>query len=506
MEEKNVQSLYKKLEGYSKEDFYPFHMPGHKRIPLFDRSYSIDITEIHDFDDLHHPEGILKEKMEEAAKFYGADQSFYLINGSTSGILSAISAVTKIGDEILIARNCHKSVFHAVFLRKLKPYYVYPKILEGTWINGGICPMDIEKELKLHSNIKAVVIVSPTYEGIVSDVKTIAEISHKYGVPLIVDEAHGAHFVYGTQFPKSALECGADLVVQSLHKTLPSMTQTGILHKKGNLVSVDQLKFYLQIYQTSSPSYVLMASIDSCLIWMEENAETCMQDYERKLKGIYRELAQLKNIWHLSSKCIGKSEIWDFDCSKLVFGSQLESWSGERIMNLLREKYHLEMEMSTPNYVIAMTSVMDSEEGINRLINALKELDQVMDVDRKKEKTSKIRYNKVGDKWKLSDKIEGEMGKKSYLQVSAEYWNFKHQTVLSPYEASLKEKELVHLEKASGRICAESSYIYPPGIPFFMPGERLEEKDIERILYYQAHGFQIRGGSQEKKNYIYVIK
>lgn len=505
MEEKKEQSLYKKLEEYSKEDFYPFHMPGHKRNPLFDRSYSIDITEIYDFDDLHHPEGILKEKMEETAKFYGADQSFYLINGSTGGILSAISAVTEIGDEILIARNCHKSVFHAVFLRKLKPYYVYPQILKEKWINGGISYIDVENELKLHSNIKAVVIVSPTYEGIVSNVKAIAEISHKYGVPLIVDEAHGAHFVYGSQFPKSALECGADLVIQSLHKTLPSMTQTGILHKKSKLVSTEQLKFYLQVYQTSSPSYVLMASIDSCLMWMKQNAKTCMKDYSRKLEQIYKETVQLKNIWCLSSKCIGKSEIWDFDCSKIVFGSRLESWSGKRIMKLLREQYHLEMEMSTPSYVIAMTSVMDSEEGMNRLIDALKEIDQIMDADKIE------KCNKIDDKWKLSDKIEEEMGEgqekeKTYLQISAEYWNLKHQLVLSPYEASLKEKELIHLKEASGRICAESSYIYPPGIPFFMPGERLEKKDMERILYYQAHGFQIQGGSQEEKNYIYVIK
>lgn len=505
MKENNVPSLYEKLEEYSKENFYPFHMPGHKRVPLFDRSYSIDITEIHDFDDLHHPEGILKEKMESAAKFYGADQSFYLVNGSTAGILSAISAVTEIGDEILIARNCHKSVFHAVFLRKLKPYYVYPNVLEKIWINGGISPIDIENQLKLHPNIKAVVIVSPTYEGIVSDIKTIVEISHQYGVPLIVDEAHGAHFIYGVQFPKSALECGADVVIQSLHKTLPSMTQTAILHKKGNLVSIDQLKFYLQVYQTSSPSYVLMASIDSCLIWMKENARVYMMDYDKKLKKVYKELDKLKNIWHLSSQWIGKSEILDWDCSKIVFGSRLENWSGERIMNVLREEYHLEMEMSAPNYVVAMTSVMDCEEGVNRLVNALKALDQRMCVD-EKERMNLNLCHKVDDKWKLSDTIKEETRNKQYPQISPEFWNFEHEIVLSPYEASLKEKELVSLEKASGRICAQSGYIYPPGIPFIMPGERLERKDMERVLYYQTHGFEIRGGLQGEKNYIYVIK
>ena len=348
-------------------------------------------------------------------------------------------------------------------------------------------------------------IVSPTYEGIVSDVKTIAKISHQYGVPLIVDEAHGAHFIYGAQFPKSALECGADVVIQSLHKTLPSMTQTAILHKKGNLVSIDQLKFYLQVYQTSSPSYVLMASIDSCLIWMKENARVYMMDYDKKLRKVYKELDKLKNIWHLSSQWIGKSEILDWDCSKIVFGSRLENWSGERIMNVLREEYHLEMEMSAPNYVVAMTSVMDCEEGLNRLVNALKALDQRMCVD-EKERMNLNLCHKVDDKWKLSDTIKEETRNKQYPQISPEFWNFEHEIVLSPYEASLKEKELVCLEKAPGRICAQSGYIYPPGIPFIMPGERLERKDMERVLYYQTHGFEIRGGLQGEKNYIYVIK
>src|SRR5699024_5240196 len=220
---------------------------------------------------------------------------------------------------------------------------------------------------------------------------------------------------------------------------------------------------------------------------------------------VYKELDKLKNIWHLSSQWIGKNEILDWDCSKIVFGSRLEYWSGERIMNVLREEYHLEMEMSAPNYVVAMTSVMDCEEGLNRLVNALKALDQRMCVD-EKERMNLNLCHKVDDKWKLSDTIKEETRTKQYPQISPEFWNFEHEIVLSPYEASLKEKELVSLEKALSRICAQSGYIYPPGIPFIMPGERLERKDMERILYYQTHGFEIRGGLQGEKNYIYVIK
>lgn len=481
MERGNEQWLYEKLKQYSKEDFYPFHMPGHKRQILFDQSYSIDITEIDGFDDLHHPDGILKDKMEKAAQFYGADQSFYLVNGSTGGILSAISTVTEIGDEILIARNCHKSVFHAVFLRKLKPHYVYPQLLKEKWINGGISVNDVEKQLQAHPNIKAVVVVSPTYEGIVSDIKKISEISHRYNIPLIVDEAHGAHFPYGKGFPKSALESGADLVIQSLHKTLPAMTQTGILHKKSSIVSEEKLKFYLQVYQTSSPSYVLMASIDACLNWMITNQKEYMERYRERLRQVYKELTKLRYIWHLSEDIVGKNCIEDFDCGKLVFGSQLEIWSGERITDILRKNYHLEMEMCTPNYVIAMTSVMDSEQGLKRLTNALKEIDQVI------EKEAKI-----------------QLGGRMWEQ---EKWNeWEHQTVLSPYEASLEENELVAIEASEGRICAEASYIYPPGIPFIVPGELLEKKDIEQMLYYRRHGFRIQGGFHKEKNGIAVIK
>ncbi|MCI6676390.1 MAG: aminotransferase class I/II-fold pyridoxal phosphate-dependent enzyme [Clostridiales bacterium] len=501
----NKQSLYEKLHQYSEGDFYPFHMPGHKRTPLFDQSYSIDITEIHGFDDLHHPEGILKEKMEAAAKFYHADESFFLINGSTGGILSAISAVTEIGDEILIARNCHKSVFHAVFLRNLKPHYVYPPILDEFCINGGISVDDVENELKLHPNIKAVVIVSPTYEGIVSDIKAIAAVSHKYYVPLIVDEAHGAHFAYGEEFPRSALDCGADIVIQSLHKTLPAMTQTAILHKKSSLVSSETLQFYLQLYQTSSPSYVLMASIDTCLDWMRKNKNQVMADYNKKLNTLYEALKSLNWIWHLSKTCIGNANIVDFDRSKIVFGSHVKGWSGKRICVMLREMTHLEMEMCTPGYVIAMTSVMDTEEGIQRLIDALRQIDKQIEKFIINGTHSSVKVMEVlqcceCSSHELQDSPNGYFSNKIMNGIH------RHKYKISPYEASLEEKEVVCLEDAVGRICAKECYIYPPGIPFFIRGEQLEEADVQTLLYYREHGFEIRGGFYQEQNKIYVLK
>jgi len=277
--------LIDRLKEYGKSDFYAFHMPGHKRqeelgITLFPNPFSVDITEIDGFDNLHHPEGILKESMERAAAVYGADRTYYLVNGSTCGILAAISSAVSDGKKLLMARNSHKSAYHAAMLNRMETEYIYPEIIEESGIQGGIEPGELRRILEAdkENRIGAVFLTSPTYEGIVSDIKSLAEIVHERGIPLIVDEAHGAHFAFyegegenrqtGRLFPRSALHCGADLVIQSIHKTLPSLTQTAVLHLKEGIADRERLEFYLRIYQSSSPSYVMMASIDNCIEYM----------------------------------------------------------------------------------------------------------------------------------------------------------------------------------------------------------------------------------------------
>ena len=249
--------LYKKLEEYGKSDFYPFHMPGHKRNPLAvegDFPVERDITEIDGFDNLHHAEDILKRAQEDTARLYGVLESFYSINGSSGAILAAVSAAVDKGGQILVARNCHKAVYHAIYLRELSATYIYPHEDPKLGINGGISPGRVEMYLAENPDIQAVLITSPTYDGIVSDVARIAEIAHHYGVPLIVDEAHGAHFRFSDYFPVSAAQLGADVVINSVHKTLPCLTQTGVLHLCSDRVSRQKLKRILGIYQSSSPS------------------------------------------------------------------------------------------------------------------------------------------------------------------------------------------------------------------------------------------------------------
>ena len=295
-----MYNIFDKLKNYSDSDYYAFHMPGHKRnLDLMDGTspYRIDITEIDGFDDLHHAEGILKEAQERAAEVYHADETHFLVNGSTVGILSAILGTTEKGDSILVARNCHKSVYHAIYLNELDPVYLYPKFDTEQGLSTEIDAADVQKALEEHPKIRAVMIVSPTYDGVVSDIEKIAEIVHEAGCLLIVDEAHGAHFGFDPYFPESANMYGADLVINSLHKTLPALTQTALLHVNGDMVKRRKVKQYLDMLQTSSPSYILMASIDACIHLLEETQlQKCsiFKEYAAHIDTLREELKKLK--------------------------------------------------------------------------------------------------------------------------------------------------------------------------------------------------------------------
>ena len=326
-----MKKLYQELENYSKRDVYPFHMPGHKRNPLsVDGEFPLDrdITEINDFDNLHHPEGMIKQAQEEAAKLYGTKQCFFSVNGSTAALLAAISAVVPKGGKILLARNCHKAVYHGLYLRELQPVYIYPHEDSRLGINGGITSSRVERCLEEDSDIKAVLITSPTYDGVVSDVKQIAHTAHKYGIPLIVDEAHGAHFIFSEYFPLAAEELGADVVVQSFHKTLPSMTQTAVLHICSDRVDVDKVKRFMGIYQSSSPSYILMASMDACVDKLERDGYEMFREFTSNLRGIRSRLEKCLRIRLVSPEMLDSTGVYDFDKSKLLFSTAGTSLTG----------------------------------------------------------------------------------------------------------------------------------------------------------------------------------
>ena len=301
--------LEKRLYQHAQSDIYPFHMPGHKRRLTMANPFDIDITEIEGFDNLHHASGILKEAQLQASKLYGSEYAYYLVNGSTCGILAAVSAAVSRGGKILVARNSHRAVYNAIYLRQLRPEYVYPQFT-NSGIQGQVTASQIEKILEQDEEIEAVLVTSPTYDGVVSDIKKIADTVHSHKIPLIVDEAHGAHFGFHPSFPENATKLGADLVIMSTHKTLPAFTQTALLHLCSERVSRTAIERYLSIYETSSPSYLLMAGINRCMCMIEKDGEFYFKEYDRNLKAFYQSVNGLKNLHVITRKDFTKEEAW----------------------------------------------------------------------------------------------------------------------------------------------------------------------------------------------------
>lgn len=503
--------LLERLTEYAGSDAYPFHMPGHKRREIpdgipggFPDPYGIDITEIDGFDNLHHAEGILKDAMDEAAAIYGTDRSWYLVNGSTCGILSAVFATTENGGKILTARNCHKAVYHAICLNRLEAEYLYPEEITEFGINGGIRAEDVRKALEkdaMHcagnsgdvrgkiTKIQAVLITSPTYEGVVSDIRVIADVAHEYGIPLIVDEAHGAHLEYADQchsFPKSALEYGADIVIQSLHKTLPCFTQTAILHVKGKLVDQDRISRYLSMFQTSSPSYLFMAGMERCIRYMDGDGRNEMIRYEKRLERFMERMEGLQVLEVLDREICGKYRtVAGWDPSKIVVSTmRAEDFHGEELAETLRRKYHLEMEMTAPEYVIAMTSLMDTEEGFERLGTALLEIDGVL-----------RRRMESGRKEKAaSETPEGLESKLSHP--------VRRMLICEAMDA---DTERTAFQDTVGKVSAEFVYLYPPGIPIIAPGEVFTDAIVEKIMAYKAAGLLVQGPADPDADVILTL-
>lgn len=487
-------SIYNELKNHSGSDFYPFHMPGHKRntklikrYGLWDECltpYDIDITEIDNFDNLHNPEGIIKEAERLAAGLYGAKESIYSVNGSTGAILAVLGLIDR-GEAVLMARNCHKSVYHGVELYGLVPYYlegetdslgiyqsISPKEVEEALRTSALHCEDLDKdattESKDNSGIKLVVITSPTYEGVVSDISLIADICHRYGAYLLVDEAHGAHFGFDDYFPASAVSLGADFVVQSFHKTLPSYTQTAILHictEKEKII--DKIRRQFNLIETSSPSYIFLAGMENSLNLIKDYGKELFEAYKQRLISFRKNAASLKNI-----RIYSPVNAFNYDCGKIVItaGDNL----GSKLYRYLYDEHHLVMEMKSKDYVIAMTSIFDTDDGFYRLLKALTELDR--------DETFFILDNKANFDYTLMDRRWKTLPERKYI----------------PYEAVKKAdtcgKYKISLEKSQGFISADYVYFYPPGIPLLVPGEVIGEDVIHHIKAARLAGIEVYGG------------
>lgn len=462
-------TLLKRLMRYSKEGVAPFHMPGHKRNPdlapyLKQLGAQWDITEIPNFDDLHEPSGILRDAMARTAALCGSDAAFFLVNGSTGGLLAAIRAATRYGDQVLVARNCHKAVYHGLELCGLHPTFLFPPQLSDFGCAASIPPEWVEDALEKNPEIRLIILTSPTYEGVISDIAAICQVSHRRNIPVLVDEAHGAHLGLEDSFPKGAVFHGADLVVQSYHKTLPSLTQTAMLHVKEGLISREMVARQLGIFQTSSPSYLLMSSLDSCVSLLENEKETLFTDWNRRLSHFSKQiepLERLQILGHGKQTDTSIQGVYALDPSKIIIGTRNTPMSGVKLMEHLQQYEQIQLEMALEHYAVAMTGMGDTEESMDRLATALLTLDKQFE-------TAPAAPSVI------------PMPSTPVCRVPLT-------------QAEVAPNTLVSAQRAEGLVCGEYIWAYPPGIPLMIPGEAFSPEIIQTLVQMKQVGVRLVG-------------
>ncbi|MBQ3786858.1 MAG: aminotransferase class V-fold PLP-dependent enzyme [Lachnospiraceae bacterium] len=466
-----MSNFIDRLTEYTGSAVYPMHMPGHKRRSLdfenddaIARIRSLDITEIKGFDNLHNPVGLILEMQQRAADIFDAKKTCILVNGSTCGVMAAISACVRRGGKLLMARNSHKCAYNAAYLGALNTAYLYPRINKTLALNGGIAPWDVQKALDEDPDIEAVFITSPTYEGVISDIKAIADIVHEKDIPLIVDEAHGAHLgLYGPLTQKygmeSAIKLGADIVIQSLHKTLPALTQTALVHYDPELIDEKRLKRYLSMYQSSSPSYILMAGVDRCLDILEKQRTELFEKYAERIESFYRVVKE-ENFANLH--ILMPEEITGNFAAKALDISKITIYVPQNGRDLYEEmrKNGIEPEMFDVDHVLCITGIMDTAEGFDKLISVLR------DYDKKTEKP--------GD---ITEKTDVVWPKPRAVMNMAQAVDME-----SVQQPSKWDKDYV---------CQDFVMAYPPGIPLIVPGEVFDQDVLEAIDRLRDGGVQL---------------
>ena len=465
----SASPLEKYFQHYNEKKLLPLHMPGHQRKRDMGTAlpYAYDYTEVEELDNLHAPEGILQEAMNRTAAYYGCSDCFYLVNGSSSGLQAGIFTLLEEGDEVVVARNCHRSVFYALSLRKAKIHFLLPEFWEDFSCFGSVSLKEVERLIKEFPKSKALIFTSPSYEGVVSDVEGIARLCHENGLSLLVDEAHGAHFSpkRGTSFPGSAISLGADLVVQSPHKTLCSLTQSAWILGNGERYSREKLSFYLSVFQTTSPSYPLMLSLEKATTLLEREGEALFSHWKEVMIGFRekaRTLSYFSFLWEKEEACFA------MDCTKIflrVLGIP-KLRLGKDLAKLLREDYGIESEMHSGENLLLMTGPFISEEDMDRLFIALKDIERRFGEEKGKPLRSKL----------LSSALYQISIADNTLQISE----------------GLKEGEELNLRDGEGRICLEYLSLYPPGIPLLFPGEKLTAEKIQGIEALEKEGIELQ--------------
>jgi arginine decarboxylase len=482
LEEQQETPIFDALKKYVEDKTVSFHVPGHKGgkgIPEF-RSFvgenvlSIDVTSgILGLDTICNPLGVIREAENLAALAFGADYAHFLVNGTTSGIQAMILSVAGPGDEIIIPRNAHRSVVGGLILSGVHPVYIKPVIDDYMGIAMGVTPESVRRALVEHPNAKAVFVINPTYYGVASDLEKIVAIAHSFGKPVIVDEAHGAHLAFHPDLPLSAMEAGADMSAASIHKLVGSMTQSSILLVKSDLIDNRRVKGALNLTQTTSPSYPLLASLDVARKQIALNGRQLLNRTIKLSEKARKQLNDIKSIYVMGHDVDRTEGCFAYDPTKLAINVREIGLSGFETEKLLKYEYHIQMELSDLYNVLAVGTIGDNEDSMNTLIAAIKDIAQ-------------------------------NYSRKNVVKITSELPE-NQEMVVSPRFAFYNEKRVIPLEEAEGEISTEMLMAYPPGIPILCPGERITKEVIDYAKALNSEGCHLQGTEDPDARSIKVL-
>ena len=472
--------IYEALQQMKRERLVPFDVPGHKHGKgnpeltdfLGEKCMSIDVNSMKPLDNLCHPVSVIKEAEELAADAFSAAHAFFMVGGTTSAVQSMIMASVKAGEKIIMPRNVHRSAINAMILTGAVPIYVNPDVDKRLGISLGMSLDQVEQVIKDNPDAKAILVNNPTYYGICSNLKAIVALAHKHNMLALVDEAHGTHFYFNDDLPMSAMEAGADMASVSMHKSGGSLTQSSFL-LLGENVNADYVRQIINLTQTTSGSYLLMASLDMSRKNLAIHGNEIFNRVRRLARYARAEINQIGDYYAYCKELINGDSVYDFDVTKLSIFTLDIGLAGIEVYDLLRDEYGIQIEFGDIGNILAYISVGDSEANIERLIGALLEIRRRF----KKDRTGMFDH---------------------------EYIN--PEVVISPQAAFYGEKESLPLYQSIDRVCSEFVMCYPPGIPILAPGERITKEILDYIQYAKEKGCFMTGPEDMAINKLNVLK
>ncbi|KHF29887.1 MULTISPECIES: aminotransferase class I/II-fold pyridoxal phosphate-dependent enzyme [Anoxybacillus] len=477
--------LFTGLLEHIKKNPIQFHIPGHKKGAGMDEQFrsfigenalAMDLINIGPLDDLHQPKGMIKRAQQLAAEAFGADYTFFSVQGTSGAIMTMVMSVAGPGDKIIVPRNVHKSVMAAIVFSGATPIFVHPEIDKELGISHGITPEAVEAALKQHPDAKGVLVINPTYFGIAGDLKRIVDIAHAYNVPVLVDEAHGVHIHFHEDLPLSAMQAGADMSATSVHKLGGSMTQSSILNVKEGLVSPKRVQAILSMLTTTSTSYLLLASLDVARKRLATEGHELAEQAIRLANETRKQINDIDYLYCVGKEIIGTKATFDYDPTKLIISVKELGLTGYEVEKWLREHYNIEVELSDLYNILCIITPGDTERETGVLVEALRRL------------SNEFRH-------------QAEVGKKPKVLLPD-----IPVLALTPRDAFYSETEVVPFDESSGRIIAEFVMVYPPGIPIFIPGEIITEENLNYIRKNIEVGLPVQGPEDDTLQTLRVIK